>query len=565
MPNPPTSTIDQFFGMVRDRDGIEMAKQEFYSIINAYNNKLEGLVTRLGVQKYAAQTDATGSKVYGMFTFRNDAGTELYIKVNSAGNVFKNTGSGAWSQITASAPTFTAADTWFAQLNTLKTGASADISGTLESADSTTITDNDAAYTINAYTGHILSVANGEKKLIAANNATKIFCKERFDETPTGAFNVYPRQIEFFMANGTDFYKCDGTTFTRLDNSTFAYSFTGITSHGQRIFGWKGTRLHFSDAGVGEQFSRNSWQDFQSTIQCAQPLQTKLVIYERKRVTVMTGDSPDNYTFTEVLSEIGTCAPKSVASYAHMQFFLSDDLGICVVSNEKLAAFGQKLEPISISDNFLNTDILNHTAAQLAAAVGTVHQGKYYLFINTDCYVLHVIESLMAPRDSNQNIQWVYTKYSYPSGILPNVLGNYGTAIVSGSNTSGQVYQLECPGVYTDDGTAITRTIEKRDWSVDGGKADKVFHSLKISEPLTAGSVTENLYFDADGNTYGSADGTYDLSTEASFEHDVKIPSSLTDPKDRGKRISFKIESVTSIASSSIEEIVLLYNIDVLT
>ncbi len=564
MPNPPTSTIDQFYGMVRDRDGIEIAKQEFYTILNAYNNQLEGLIKRNGARKYASQTDSGGTKVNGLATFRNDSGTELYIKVSQNGNMYKNTGSGAWSQITASAPTFTNADTWFAQLSTLKTGASATATGTMEAADSTTITDNGGAFTINAFTGQILSVSNGEKKLIGANNATKIFCKERFDDVPSGTYNIYPRQAEFFMANGTDFYKCDGTTFTRLDNLPFSYAFVGICTHGQRLFGWKGTRLHYSDAGVGENFSRNSWQDFQSTIQCAQPLQKTLIIYEQKRVTSQTGDSPDNFTYTEILSDVGTCAPKSVATYQHMQFFLSNEYGVCVVSTEKLAAFGQKLEPLSVSKNYLNNEILAHTSGQLIAACATTWQGKYYLNIGTDVYVLHVLESMMAPRDSNQNIQWIWTKYSYPAAINPNVLGRFGTAIVSGSAASGQVYELEASGVNSDDGTAITRTIEKRDWAVTGGKDDKVFHSLKISSPLTSASVVENIYFDADGSTYGTADGTYDLNTEATFEHDIKIPSSLTDPKDRGKRVSFKLEEIGSNGPVSIEELVLLFNPDVL-
>ena len=50
----------------------------------------------------------------------------------------------------------------------------------------------------------------------------------RFDDIPTGTYNIYPRAIEFFIANGTNFYKCDGTTLTSVDNSVFAQAFTGI-------------------------------------------------------------------------------------------------------------------------------------------------------------------------------------------------------------------------------------------------------------------------------------------------------------------------------------------------
>lgn len=560
MTDPRTSTIDEFYGMVRDRSGIEVDKREFYSLINTVNRGTNDLRKRDGSRKWDSETHANGTKTHGLFTFVDDAGTELYIKITQDGKIYKHSGSGgSWTEITAGAPGggLTVADAFFAQLQTLDTGGGSAVSGTLEEADSTTLTDNDAAMTVNAQVGKILQVASGEKKLIAANTATKIYVKERFDDTPTGAFNVYPQAIEFFFANGTDFYKCDGTTLTRLDNSTFAYAFKGIVAHGERLFGWRGTRLHYSDGGVGEQYSRNAWQSFPTTIKVCQPLKEILICYETRRTSALFGDSPDNYKLKEILSGVGTLSPKTVSTYIHLQFFLSDEYGVCIISGEKLSP-GAKLEPISISDNYINDHILDHTAAQIAAACGYVHKGKYYLCIDDDWYILHIEESLIAPRDKEGNIRWVWTMFDYPDAIDANVLAHFGTALMSGAQDNGQVYELEVSGVFTDDSTAIDWTIEKRDWQI-GGKNEKNYLQMKVSQPLHASAITMSYFFDADGTSYGSASKTINLSTATSFEHEIPVPSSVSDPKDQGRRIAFKITESGSLGTSPIEEIVMLY------
>jgi hypothetical protein len=566
MPDPRTSTIDEFYGMVRDKNGIEIDKREFYSLINTINRGTSDIRKRDGSRKWDSETHAAGSstKTYGLFTFTDDAGTDLYIKITQDGKIYKHAGAGNdWTEITTGAPGggLAAADAFFAQLSTVDTGAGASASGTLEASDSTTITDNDAAYTVNAHVGRILQVATGEKKLIGINTATKIFAKERFDTVPTGAFNVYPRAIEFFFANGTNFYKCDGTTLTRLDNATYSYAFKGIVAHNERLFGWKGTRLHYSDGGVGEQFSGNAWQDFPTTVRVAQPLKEILIVYETRRTSAIFGDSPDNYKVREIIPGVGTVAPKSVATFIHLQFFLSDEYGVCIVSGERLSP-NSKLEPISVSDNYLNDHILDHTAAQLAAACAIVHRGKYYIVIDDDWYVLHIEESLLSPRDRDGNIRWIWTMHDYPDAIDPNVLAHFGTSFVGGAQDNGQVYELEVGGVLSDDGTAIAWEIEKRDWQPTTSKSTSHFLQLKVSQPTHASAIAMAYRFDADGSTYGAADKTITLSTASSFEHEIPIPSAISTTKDIGKRISFKITESGSLGTSPIEEIVLLYELN---
>lgn len=563
-PNHSTATIDTFFGAVRDRSGIEIDKNEFYDLTNIDNVHLDSLTKRAGVIKYNSETHAAGAstKVNGLFDYVNDSGTSIPIKITQDGKIYKNTGS--WAEITAGAPGggFANANAFFTQLQTRKTGASADTTGTLTAADSTTVTLSSAAYTVNTHTGKVMNVNTSENKLIAANNATKFFMKERFDDVPTGTFNVYPRQQEFFFANGTDFYKCDGTTLTRLDNSAYAYAFTGITAHAGRVCGWKGTRLHFSDLGVGEHFSRNAWKDFSTTVQVAEPLKKILMIYEKKRVTAQFGDSPDNFYWEDVLDGIGTVAPKSVATYGNFQFFLSDEYGVSIISSERLSPGGGKSEPLSISSNYINTLILAHSASEMAAASAEVYKGKYILNIGSTWYVLFIEESLLAPRDADGNVRWIWGFRDYPSAIDANVLGKYGTSLVAGSASTGQVYTLDS-GV-TDDGTAITATLEKRDWQVSEEKVDKSFWSIKFSQPITASTVTQNVYVAPDSGAYGSAVASINLNTEASFEHEVKIPANPSDQKGNGKRISIKMQESGSVLSSGIEEIVLLYDPDIL-
>lgn len=775
-----TSTIDRFYGMVRDRSGIEIDKGEFYDLRNVHPADRQRLERRGATAPFNFETHAPGTKVNGFFTYVNDTGTETGIKICQDGNMYKHnlTPGGTWTQITASAPTFANADAWFAQLMAIDTGAAASASGTLETTDTISITDNDAAYTINAHMGRVLSVSS-EKKVISANTATKVFVKERFDQTVSGAFNIYPRSQEFFVANGTDFYKCDGTTFTRLDNSVFAAAFTGITSHGQRLFGWKDTRGYWSDAGMGEHFSRNAWRDFETPIKCAAPLRKILVWYENKKVTAQFGDSPDNYRWEDVLSGVGTVAPKSVAAYNHLQFFLDDRYGVCVISAERLVP-GGKLEPLSVSERYINNILLSHSASQLSNAAGGVEEGRYYLAVGNDVYVLYVQESLDAPRDEDGNIRWLWSRQTRGETLNAesrstynfNCFGHLGTTFVGGSFGTGQAYVVEAPytrgtlrfnetfteaagtpelsthtpdtgtswskvigiidgssslaagsdlkissandrlsaadstagandgalytangtydtpdyevqvtmttgdtaddvnwlavrvqdssnlyaarfnndssaiwkkvsGTWTelatgagiadasivrlvclgeqiwleddgkriievrddsitaagkagigmgdigavtgddvsaqeldafsvrminvdDDGANFTATIEKRDWQVTPEKVYKLFQMLQVAQKKQGRTVSMSYYFDPDGSTYGSALQTIALASQSRDEYDVKITTSLSDIKDRGKRMSVKIENTGAAPFSPIEELVLLYDADTL-
>lgn len=553
-------TIKQFFGMVTDQDGVEMDGREFTQLINTRNTFLKDIRKRSGCAKDGSISHSLGTSVLGGFTFTDASNNLHYLKMSQNGHLYIRAPSdNSWTDLQSGFATTTC---WFAQLDTKKTGASASTTGTLTNADYISITDSAAAFTINTYVGFILNLASGENKLVSANNATQIFSKERFDDIPSGSYNVYPRQREFFLANGTNFYKCDGTTLTRLDNVSHAYAFTGITSFTSRIFGWTGSRLHWSDAGVGENFSRNAWRDFLTDIEVAQPLQNTLIIYEKTRITSQAGDSPDNYTWTEVLSTVGTSSPKSVATYQNMQFFLNPTYGVCLISADKLSYFG-KMEPLSVSQFRITNDILNHTSAELTNACAEVHLGKYYLCVGSDVYVLHIIESMMAPRDDEGNIQWIWTKDSYPSTINPNTMFHFDQSLIFGSNTTGQCYTMETGN--TDDGTAIAWTVEKKNWMITPTETDKTLWSLKITQNLDVSSITMNAYFASNEHAYqGSPDKSYDLSTETQHVHDLPIPIDPTNQENKGYMFSFKLTESGSSGTQPITRITLLFDPDIL-
>jgi hypothetical protein len=542
--------LDQFYGMVRDRNGIEQDDKEFYDLLNTRNNFLEGLRKRYGGGKVFSETHTDGTKVHGLFTFTDDAGNKSHYKI-SDGKLWKSTG-GSWSSLGS----ITNATAYFASLQTKKTGASATDSGTMTNAEATIITDSGKAFTKNSFVGSILEVSN-EKKLIGANNATQIFIKERFDDIPSGAaYAVYPRQQEFFIANGTDFYKCDGTTMTQLNTSNFAYAFDGIEAHQGRIFGWKGTRMHWSDLGVGEHFSRNSWWDFETPIQRIKSFGNYLVVYERHRVSVMMGDSPETFQFNVLFPNLGLLAPKTVANYqGTYQMFLSD-IGVVIISTDTLAPRGTDQpgeEPISVSQDYIQSLIAAQSSASLVAACAGVNNNEYHLCVDDDWYVLNINASAKTGFR-----KWIWTRDDRPDAMDANVIGMLDGRFCVGAQDNGQVYHIEDSSFVSDDGTAIAWTIEKQDWNPTNRSDQKRFWALHITQPVGA-ACTMAYYGDPEGQTYGSALSSIALNTASSKYHKIKIPGNISDRKNIGRDISFKITESSSLLPGIIEEISLLY------
>ncbi len=548
-PEVSIRTIDQFYGMVRDRGPSEMDEHEFYDLFNARNNDAEGIDMRPGGKKYQDVTDAPGTKTYGLFEYIGTAGSSLPLKI-ADGKLYKFT-AGAWTQVDPMTSLVIAnADAYFATMNTKQTGAAASDTGTTTASDQTSVTDSTKAYTQNQQVGRILEVG-GEKKLIGGNNATQVIVKERFDNTPaaTGAsFSIYPRQLECFFANGTNFFKTDGTTITQLDNNPFAYAFDGVEAHNGRLFGWKGTRLHWSDLGVGEHFSRNSWYDTTTTILRVKSFGNFLCIYERNRVTIMAGDNPDNFQWTILFPNVGTISGKSVATYqGKYQFFLSD-IGVVIISGDDVqAAEGGKSNPVSVSRTYIQSLIDAESSADKALSCAEVYGDNYFLCIGSSWYVLNVHAS-----EGVQFKAWIWQREDRPDAMDANVLAIIANTINVGAQDNGQIYQIETG--FTDDGTAINFVFEKQKWNVLESSDIKRFWTLNMTQRLTQ-ATTMNYFIATDNNSYGSAIQSVDLSTQTTDFQRIKITGNVTDRKNIGRVISYKITASSSVGMGRIEQL----------
>lgn len=566
-PSLSSVSVNRFFGQVSDRNGAELNKAEFSTLTNVRNLGLRALKPRPGAIKVFSQTDVNGSKVYGVHTYLDDSVAETYFKAANT-RIYKSTGAG-WSAVGA-VTTFAATTHWFANIKTRDTGASATATGTSDASGhtATSIKKAGAAFTVNAFLGKVL-VINSETKRIIGNDTENIFVAERFDTPTTGlasiTYNVYPTSVECFFANGTDFYKTDATTLTRLDNAAFGYAFTGIEAHLGRLFGWIGTRLHWSDSGVGEHFSRNAFKEFLTPIQRVKSFGSVLVIYETLRVTALFGDNPDNFQFVEVLSNVGTTAPKSVANFGDYQFFLSEPYGVCVVSLSSLSNANGTNEPLAISHDVIQKDIATQSSANMVISCAGVDNGHYHLCIDDDWYICDVISSFGAPRDENGNVRWIFAKDDRPDAQDANVLGHLGTKFVSGAQDNGQVYHIEKSDAYDDDGTAIAWTIEKQNWVVGEYGTLNKYMKLIVRQAAAGSAYNENFFFVPDSVTYGSAVSTIDLNAVTTNDQKVAITGNITSKKNTGRTLSYKITGSGSIDVPEIEQINLLYYPGILT
>ena len=554
-PGASTRTIDRFFGMVSDRSGVEMDENEFTALTNYRVDYLRRLKLRNGSKKQGGLTHTGSSNpVLGLDQFVHEDGSVFDLKVVNT-VLYKSDDGGAWASLRTG---LAAATTFFASMITKKTGAGNEESDTVDSSTATTVTATSLSMTEAEHVGKML-VINGENKYIKSNTATKITVAERFDVVPSAgdAFTVVATQKECFYANGTDFEKTDGTTQTVLDSSVHAYVFDGVVEYINRLWGWRGSDLHFSDIGAGEHFSRNALYPYGSKIIVAKTFGSMLAVWESNRITAIDGDNPDHWKQFPVSTNRGTDSQLSVATYANMQFGLNKDLGVIIISTDSLNPGGP--EPLSVSDEYITVEILAHTDAEINAACGEVADSKYHLTVGTDHYTLHIRESLNAPRNDAGGIRWIWTKDSYPGALVANILRLMGTQLIAGSDTDGQLYEYNAAATYDDDGTAIAGLIEKQYWRPRVDERRTFFWSLKWRQDTTAAQVNVVVSGDPDGVTYGAALATIDLNTETSNLHEVKFTANPDDDKSKGYTMSYKLVTSTSILVPGIEELHLLY------
>ncbi len=566
-PQVSTRSINSFLGMVRDRSGFKMGESEFYTLKNVDQNGTKGIRKRKGSAKYGGATHATGSKVEKVFTYRDSSGNETYMKI-AGGKLWKWNGT---TYIQVDTDTFTDGATSIAIMQSKEVAGSSLDSGTSEDGDSVSITDTDAAYDINEHVGHII-VVNGETKFITYNTSQKILVGDRFDnENSNDAYNIYNQKQCVFIATGSEFLKANATAIERIDNaSTYAYAFSGIAPHLGRLWGVKGNISRYSDIGVGEHFSRGAQFNHQFPLVSIRELDDIIVMHGYKGVDVIFGDNPDNFSRQPAMTDVGNMAPASVASYPGHQFFLDDKLGVVILSRQELKQENQGVEPLSVSYDYINEDIFDHSSAELLAANGFVRGDYYYLRIGDDVYKLNITASLTTPQTYGR-IVWMWSKESYPDAITPNAMGLHGTSFVFGSKNNGQTYEVHKDDTYDDAGEEIEMIVEKIDWNANKELSDKNYDSLHVIMDTTTDQVNLLFQFAAGGTDYSEPAEEIELSTinaRDMRDHEVPVPSNPGDPhgkKDVGHLFSFKITERGTNYVPEIEMIELHYTPGIVT
>jgi len=542
-PQLSTRTITRFLGMVTDRSGVEMSQSEFSDIKNIDHNGTSGLRKRRGSEKYGEVVHAEGDKVQKLFTFRDDDGTETFMKI-SDGKLWKWNGS-IYVQVDNDALTDAASSV--AIMQTKEVGGASIDNGTSTDSDPVSISDSAAAYDINEHVGKIM-VINDETKFITNNTSQKMLVGDRFDnENNNNAYNIYNQKRTIFIATGSEFFKANATTIERIDNaSDYAYAFNRIATHEARLWGIIENKAHYSDIGVGEHFSRGALFNFPYPLVTLSELDDVLAFYGRKGISIIYGDNPDNFFRQVAMTDVGCMAPDSVASYPGHQFFLDDILGVVILSRRELREENEGVEPVSVSYDYINEDIFSHTTDELEAANGYVKGDYYYLRIGDDVYKLNVTASLSTPQRFGK-IVWMWSKEEYPDAIIPNAMGVHGTSFVFGSASNGQVYEVHKDDVFDDDGDEIEMVIEKMDWNANKQLSDKNYDSMHIIMDTTTELVNLLFFFSAGSDNYGHSENELDLSIVTGRDprdHEVPVPSNPGDPhgkKDVGRLFSFKI------------------------
>lgn len=243
------------------------------------------------------------------------------------------------------------------------------------------------SWTVDAYAGCVVSITSGtgsgQKKLITANEATKLYVNEPFDTVPdaTSGYSIYNIDDLAVVANGTEaVFKYNGTASSNL---TTPGVFDDIEVHDKRLWGFVGDGCYFSDESVGDQFSQNSYVPFANgdgDILRAEALNEQLVVYKANSFAIISGEN-GSYGIKQRSGTIGLFAPNSLATGAEMQFFLSRR-GVELVNrfeSDVTAAI------LPISEN-IQPWLDGHSDAEKVLAAGGVFENFYYLCIPSGVY-----------------------------------------------------------------------------------------------------------------------------------------------------------------------------------
>lgn len=581
--------MDDFLGMAPDQLGIEAAQNQFTRMENCYTD-LRVIKKRFGCGKWQGVTHATGGATYGLFepVGSPSVGEFGTIKHTDDDLYFFNVFSSTWIQMTGMNVGF--ADSYFGEINMIKSGASADVSDTTASGSTTTVINlTTGGLTPNAHVGKIVEIQHAtgtpyryERKIIIGNTANTITVSsnEPLNEAPASSktVKIYPVRVEVVTAmadsSTTGMYiklaaavavagisgSSTATGMTRLDETinTYGYGFRGIEVHQNRVFGWNNNRLRWSDLGNGEQFSKNAFLDFTTDIRAVKSFTDNIIIvYERTRVSaILTDDAnPANWQLRVISPLEGCNYPRCVANYYSanyaLQFFVSTGLEIKAIPSDIFTDRNREAKVFSVSKNYINSELTSAFSCMEVTKNGHL----IVAMTNSIWWRLNVEAS-----ERTKFAHWIWskdTRSSSPTDRSSRVLVRSGSYFLSGRTQSGQIDGLDVDGVYSDDGTSYSLVLDKRSLqdSLFGDLCH--FYTFNIAQGPSGGSTTVSLYVVPDNTpagSMGSAIASYNPST-GDKHRELRIPVSPSSNKDRGKRLDFRITEDGSVQFADIERI----------
>jgi hypothetical protein len=207
-------------------------------------------------------------------------------------------------------------------------------------------------------------------------------------------------------ANGDALEYYDGAQVADFDAGSGAYvegqNLTSILTFGDKLYGTALSVLYFSvvakaevwkDAGgdVGSGFKNMSTHAAGSeTLTALGKYQNSMAVFARRNIQLWNMDpDPANNVQRQILSNIGTYAPKSVVAFGEIDVFFLADTGVRSLrarSNSDRAGITDVGTPV---DDELKTYLKTLSEPQRQAAVAAIdpENGRYILAVGERCYV----------------------------------------------------------------------------------------------------------------------------------------------------------------------------------
>ena len=588
--NPKTDikSITPFLGMMTDKGSSINRKPGHFDLLDNVFSNLDEIKKRKGYTKYV-NTDTTGSLVYGLHNQISAEGlnfNQVKLVSGSSNLYFYDIATADWIQFTGH--TFPTSDTDFVEMDGFdEWNGSTNISETVKAGASHTTTDvilgsATGPWPDNSLVGEVArfthSASSVEYKEIIGNynDGTDDHILFSDDDPLNGvpadsvAIKIREKGNMLYIGGGAE-YGVIGTEeasgaissgaspdgYRQLDGTSYAHDgFSGIESHGNRIFGWYDRTLRFSDLYNGHNFGINSYFQFSSNVRGAKAFNDNvIIIYESRRIWALIGVNPSSWELRLINDDIGCNYIKTVANYNStsyaMQIFVASDGNVRAITSDNFKQISRETKMLSLTDQYIKDEL---SASLNFACAGVDEEGKYTVF-QTDqtFYTLNVAAS---ERTRFREMIWSTGYTANGFGVAKKMSGS----LVLGSDSNGQLYKWNDGN--DDDGTAISTTIRRRGINFDSLGDKTKFKRIDIAQGVKNDSTTITVKCEA--NNSGNAAtiehtlGTHDPSTGDKL-HSYKIPNNPSNGEGTGHMIDYEITENSSVEVAPIEDITFRY------